>query len=53
MTQDSLREPEPETGVTQIEIAQHLEAALVAADESEKDYHIREALQLFAAMEHP
>ncbi len=51
MTNGSLYQPDPSPDVAQIEIAQHLEAALVAGDASEKNYHIREALQLFVARE--
>ncbi|MDS0476864.1 hypothetical protein [Natrinema sp. 1APR25-10V2] len=52
MTDGSLHQPEPSLDVTQIEISHQLEAALVAKDASEKDYHIREVLQLFVAREH-
>jgi len=52
MTKGTLRQPEPSPDVAQIEIARHLEAALVAENPSKKDYHIREALQLFVAWEH-
>ncbi|MDS0477042.1 hypothetical protein [Natrinema sp. 1APR25-10V2] len=51
MIDGSLCQPDRSPDVTQVKIAQHLDAALVAEEASEKDYHVREALQLFAARE--
>lgn len=48
MPNASLSDAEPD--VAQIQLVQHLDAALVADDAVEKDFHIRHALQLFVAI---